>query len=209
MHNHSTLPERLCSIHGCTQVRKTRGMCHNHYQVAWYHGTHTKAPVSSSRPLTPVIERFLDKICIQDTCWLWTGAPNAAGYAMLYMSPTNKPRVDYAHRFSYRLFIGPIPVGLDLDHLCRVRHCVNPDHLEPVTRKENIHRGLRGVLKTHCIRGHAFDEENTVLTSQGRQCRVCNKMRARKYWVDREKERAPIITRDYKRPSGLSTSKLY
>ncbi len=71
-------------------------------------------------------------------CWLWVGKVNRGGYGVT--SVAGKTRS--AHRVSYEWHVGPIPIGLDLDHLCRVRRCVNPDHLEPVTRRENINRGL-------------------------------------------------------------------
>ncbi len=78
------------------------------------------------------------------------------------------------------MFKGPIPEGLELDHLCRVRHCVNPDHLEAVTHRENIRRGLGGP-RSHCINGHEFTPENTSLKRGWQACRACSreKMRVR------------------------------
>lgn len=94
----------------------------------------------------------------------------------------------YAHRLSYELHKGEIPEGLEIDHLCRNRWCVNPDHLEAVTRRENIMRGdgpkKLGELnskKTHCKHGHPFDKENTrYRPTGGRSCRICNRERQRK-----------------------------
>ncbi len=93
----------------------------------------------------------------------------------------------YAHRYSYETLVGEVPYGLDLDHLCRNRQCVNPQHLEPVTRSVNIKRGLfpsivgqRQLSKTHCPSGHIYNKANTYITSQGkRQCRVCHASRER------------------------------
>lgn len=83
-----------------------------------------------------------------------------------------------AHRFAYELIVGPIKPGLQIDHLCRVRRCCNPEHLEPVTRKVNILRGesptAKNARKTVCPRGHKYDEENTYLSKEGkRQCKIC------------------------------------
>jgi hypothetical protein len=83
----------------------------------------------------------------------------------------NGPNVSI-HRYIYELFSGPIPVGLVLDHLCRVRHCVNPEHLEPVTIAENVRRGLKGRMVTHCPKGHEYTPENTY-TYNRRECRRC------------------------------------
>lgn len=109
-------------------------------------------------------------------CWLWTAGVSASGYAMLSGSGTTSKQ---AHRFAYELLVGPIPDGLDLDHLCRVRRCVNPGHVEPVTRAENIRRGaradvLRGV-RTTCLHGHALDGRRG---NGDPYCLTCNRDRA-------------------------------
>jgi hypothetical protein len=78
------------------------------------------------------INRFLAKVDKADECWLWTARKNYKGYGMFRLGS----RVPYAHRVAYEHYVGPIPEGLQLDHICRVRHCVNPDHLEPVTNAE-------------------------------------------------------------------------
>ena len=75
--------------------------------------------------------------------------------------------------------VGPIPEGLVIDHLCRVRDCVNPAHLDVVTTGENTRRGLRGVLTTHCPKGHAYDELNTFIHHGSRDCRACARERKR------------------------------
>jgi len=106
-------------------------------------------------------------------CWLWTGALDTSGYGIFTHLDTNVG----AHRWSYQHHIGPVPEGLVLDHLCRVRHCVNPDHLEPVTNRENILRGeglaAANAAKTHCPQGHPYDEANTSWYDGRRYCRGC------------------------------------
>ena len=82
------------------------------------------------------IERFTKKVEKTGTCWLWRGAISSSGYGMV-----RAPGVTYAHRWAYEHFVGQIAEGLDIDHHCRVRHCVNPMHLEPVTRSVNVGRG--------------------------------------------------------------------
>ena len=108
-------------------------------------------------------------------CWLWTGPTTKAGYGSL-SQPFGKPHL-LAHRMSYERFKGPIPEGRELDHLCRVRCCVNPQHLEAVTHKENCQRGIRGFLTTHCPLGHPYNKENTYFRKRGgRVCRPCGKI---------------------------------
>lgn len=126
------------------------------------------------RPLS-VEERFWAKVKKTDTCWLWTGSCTA-GYGQFGIGGRKKMRV---HRYAYELLVGPIPEGLVLDHLCRVRNCVNPDHLEPVTDRENRARGVFPFgkprpPKTHCKRGHPLDDKNTYVHPNGsRKCRTC------------------------------------
>jgi hypothetical protein len=106
-------------------------------------------------------------------CWEWPYAHTSAGYGIF--------RKDYMHRHSYRLHFGPIPAGLELDHLCRNRGCFNPDHLEAVTHAENMRRGYWGA-KTHCPQGHEYTAENTIINSVdgGRMCRECKALRRNK-----------------------------
>jgi hypothetical protein len=115
-------------------------------------------------------------------CWLWLGQVDRHGYGCI--SFRDKPSL--AHRVSYEAYRGPIPAGLTLDHLCRVRCCVNPCHLEPVTPAVNTLRGntipARNKQKTHCIKGHPFNEKNTRVDSRGRRCcRACQVIATRQY----------------------------
>jgi len=115
-------------------------------------------------------------------CWLWQGGRNAAGYG--YFSLASGRRGAYlvrAHRWAYRLLVGPIPSWLEIDHLCRNRACVNPTHMELVTSVENIRRGENhNRNKTRCPAGHLYIAANTYVDRLGRRyCRACRRLRAR------------------------------
>jgi hypothetical protein len=121
----------------------------------------------------PPVERFWDYVSkAPNSCWPWTGTRDEKGYGRHYVGRDQLK----AHRYSYELLVGPIPAGLVIDHLCRNTSCVNPDHLEPVTNRENNRRGA--VLITACPQGHPYDERNTVLDGKGhRTCRECRRVR--------------------------------
>jgi hypothetical protein len=119
------------------------------------------------------IERFWARVEKTDGCWLWTGSRTSAGYGNLCIART----WHYAHRLAYHLTVGPIPEGMVLDHLCRIRHCCNPAHLEPVTNRENTMRGLAPYgVRTTCKRGHDVSDPANVYVEpngRGRRCRIC------------------------------------
>lgn len=125
-------------------------------------------------------ERFWNQVtpCPMSGCWLWFGYTAPSGYGRISLGL--KPR--QAHRVSYAALVGPIPDGLHIDHLCRVRCCVNPAHLEPVTSAENTRRGEAGInntRKTHCPQGHAYEGDNLFFMAnefrggKSRACRTC------------------------------------
>lgn len=131
-------------------------------------------------------------------CWLWMGSLNRNGYGRT--TRTNSRTSVVAHRYVYELVIGPIPDGLQLDHLCRVRNCVNPEHVEPVTQRTNLLRGetitARSAAVTHCPSGHPYSGRNLRVSREGyRYCRECRRIqeslrRERLGDVYRERQRA-------------------
>lgn len=127
------------------------------------------------------VERFWSRVQKSDGCWTWNGTRDHHGYGKLSSARGVFP-TQYAHRISYLLTLGEIRDGLELDHLCRNPACVNPDHLEPVSHRENLLRG-RGISATaarvtHCPAGHPYDEANTYRNAVGhRSCRACHRKR--------------------------------
>ena len=111
-------------------------------------------------------------------CWIWLGHQSPSGYGML--SVNGRPQ--YVHRLIYERQYGPIPNGLELDHRCRMRCCVNPNHLEAVTHRINMGRGSKA-CQTHCIHGHAFTPENTFRNKNGtRACRSCKRIAVQRWY---------------------------
>lgn len=143
-------------------------------------------------------ERFIDKICFEALtgCWIWTGSKtrsNEFGYGQFWDS--SKGKTVLAHRFSYESIKGAIPVGLDVDHLCRNRACCNPDHLEPVCRGENMMRSPHFKDREVCPKGHVMTPENIVKNNRGaykqyRSCRECRLIYGRWYQKNRRPSRA-------------------
>jgi hypothetical protein len=125
-------------------------------------------------------ETFWNRVDATGDCWIWMGS-RSNGRGAIYGNLNLNGIHEKAHRASWKILVGEIPIGKILDHLCRNTLCVNPDHLEPVTHKENCQRGVAGAItanrqksKTHCLRGHAFDEHNTLKKKNGsRDCREC------------------------------------
>ena len=120
-------------------------------------------------------------------CWRWPGWNNGLGYGKIQVGG-RKGRGLYVHRIAYELFVGPIPEGLQVDHLCRVRECANPAHLEAVTQAENMRRGRHGVLyeiPAECKHGHPLNEANLSLGNKPNGsrwfCRICKREATRRY----------------------------
>lgn len=138
------------------------------------------------RNTTPLLDRIQARIVIDtDGCWVWQGS-KCNGYGVVGRGRRTDSTMQ-THRAMYEIMVGPVPVGLQLDHLCRNRACCNPAHLEPVTQRENILRGLgssaQHARQTECLRGHPFDDINTRTTTTGaRVCRTCHRERNASYY---------------------------
>ncbi len=134
-------------------------------------------------------------------CWIWKGPVTGHGYGQL----ATPGAVDYTHRLAYELRHGPIAPGLHIDHLCSVRRCCNPDHLEAVSRLENWLRGQAGTAARQnlCKRGHRLTLENTKLDSRGdRYCRTCHNAWAKAYY---HAHRDEILARNRARAANQTT----
>lgn len=173
------MPKATCTICGKTAI--ARGWCKAHYRRWQNYGDPTHVPSPPSHA-----DLFWGKVKKTPTCWLWTGATSEKGYG--HFGAGGRSRL--AHRVAYELIVGVIPEGLTIDHLCRVRNCVNPDHLEPVTGAENTRRGHAGkhfADRTRCPKGHPYDEQNTRYSKRGtRVCKACQDAMTRAY-----RERSP------------------
>ena len=157
-----------------------------HYQRLRNHGD---SQVKKNARLTPLWERIQNYEPEPNTgCWIWRGACDSSGYAQTF----GGGRYLKVHRVMFEAHRGPIPSGLQLDHLCRVRCCINPAHLEPVTPRENTMRGqtitAANARKTRCAQGHQFSPENTRIAKNGqRVCIECSRRWTRAYMAARRR----------------------
>jgi len=136
------------------------------------------------------LDRFIEKINIipESDCLIWVGSTFRYGYGQFWIKDN---KTISAHRWIWEFTNDSIPEGMVIDHICRNARCVNPSHLRVTTQQINTTENSESPLaknaaKTHCIRGHAFDEENTIRTKKGRQCRICRKMHDdNNHWLNR------------------------
>jgi hypothetical protein len=186
---------KVCSIEGCDSAARARGWCAKHWRRWRTYGNPTYAKFIPIRGGTDE-ERFWPKVQVTGFCWVWTGATDGhMGHGMFNLGADKDRRAVRAHRFSYETLVGPIPAGLEPDHLCRNPPCVNPDHLELVTHAVNMLRGFAPSIILHrqgtCAQGHNLsDDEAVYINPKGRrQCLVCIRERDRRY---RERKRKGI-----------------
>lgn len=165
------MDKRTCIVADCATPIYSQRMCQTHVKRLRRTGT-TDAPRQPT-----VRDRLLARIEQDEAgCWLWTGYLNRDGYGHLRVGK----RFIGVHRVAYEEFAGPIPGGYQIDHLCRVRNCINPAHLEAVTLRENVLRSespaAKQARKTHCFRGHELAGENLHASGRHRYCRECKKI---------------------------------
>lgn len=165
----------VCAVGACHGLVNARGWCRKHY-VRWQRYGNTDDPTPS------LLQRFSEKYEIAPNgCWVWTARINRKGYGQI----TVFQKKYEAHRFAYQFLVGAIPDGFQLDHMCRNRACVNPEHLRPVTAKANtyatgsIATAKLNREKTHCPSGHPYSGDNLILyywkkhRSWTRICKAC------------------------------------
>lgn len=123
------------------------------------------------------VARVYRQIDFSGDCHIWKGTTAGNGYGTAFFNG----KAERAHRITFMVQIGPIPEGMELDHLCRNTLCVNPRHLEPVSHRENMQRGSWS-QRTNCPQGHPYDAKNTIWRRGTRKCRECDKRRKREDW---------------------------
>lgn len=172
--NDLDLGDFSCIIEGCAERRSWRKMCGKHEYRSRVFGD---ASVELVKDL-PSDEIFWTHVEVTGFCWNWTGFTNPAGYGRCMIREAVPSQL--AHRSAYEILVGPIPKGLVLDHLCRNRVCVNPDHLDPVTRAENNRRGMNALGAKDFCRKAGHDMRLYAVTQGGRRrCSECERIRSR------------------------------
>lgn len=154
-----------CSVDDCTRPISSRGWCTKHY-ARWRNTGHPEGKFWIGWKLAKIDRRG------PDDCWEWQGARTSTGYG----SVGHDFRHMSAHVLAYEHWVGPVPSGLELDHLCRNRACCNPAHLRPIPRADNRRDVTPPQLRATCGKGHAFTPANTYYTSRSRQCRECKRI---------------------------------
>lgn len=178
-----------CSVESCYSPVASKGLCCAHYKRLAKYGDPEGRPQRQDR------DSCFDSYCMAtaEGCVQWISTVQSAGYGKF--GSGGKGRSVLAHRYAYERAYGPIPEGLVIDHLCRNRLCVNPEHLEAVTNEENLRRGLgyglRNGMRNSCIHGHEYTPENTYAAPDGGvRCRECARIRDRQPHRNAAKRRA-------------------
>lgn len=191
---------KTCTIEGCTSPAPCKGMCQKHYKRMRRYGS------TDDRRLTP-IDRLMARVVetagpMATPCWITTYTPNRAGYVPLR---TEGGKRKLCHTVTYEHFVGPIPDGLELDHLCRVRGCCNPAHLEAVTRRVNFLRSHHNSAITYrtdlCRNGH-FMADAYVKSDNRRECRICRDQRRRRVYEAEHPDRQPKVYKQRRRTAA-------
>jgi hypothetical protein len=186
-------PCRICNVEAyeitAHQIKKHDYICRpckNAHNRLYKRGKRPPKTGYRLRTLQPVLERLLLRVKKTKNCWIWQGC-KAKGYGVIGVGRRGGKQRG-AHIVLYELTVGPVPQGMELDHLCRNRACVRPDHLEPVTHQENCLRGMAPTaiaFRTNlCLRGHSFTEDNTYWHRGKRGCKICRNA-ARERWRKR------------------------
>lgn len=177
--------QQECSVDGCENKQRARTYCPKHWKRWRKYGDPTMAkfvPVTGGTDS----ERFWAKVEITGFCWNWTGAKGQHGHGFFNLGKETGWKGIGAHKFAWLDLMQEDTTGRDLDHLCRNPACVNPDHLEPVTHRENMYRGYAPGIRTRvtrvCKAGHNLDEVGFYTAASGRQtCKVCAAARSKRY----------------------------
>lgn len=175
-----TATEAMCSVPGCLKQKRSKGMCRAHGYRQRLYGSPDKTTMHGE----PLAARLFAKVLVLPSgCWVFQPAVKDDWYGKI----RDDGKTSNVHTVVWTWLRGPVPDGLELDHLCRYRPCCNPDHLDAVTHRENCFRGLapvfaklRRVTQTHCKRGHEFNSVNTNFTTKQRVCTICKRDRNRR-----------------------------
>jgi len=169
-----------CQMSLCHNNKLVQGLCHRH-RADYLEQLEKLQDRFNIKPPSDFETKFWAKVhkLNRTDCWEWQGHRRELGYGIFCF----KYKRLHAHRVSYEIAKGPIPEGLEIDHLCKNPPCVNPSHLEAVTHLENMNRSdLRknqkewAITRTHCKKGHLFDENNTRINNGRRICKTCAKL---------------------------------
>jgi hypothetical protein len=174
-----------CTVEDCELPRHYRGgLCYRHARGSARLANQPEAPASDP------VSRFWQRVERTDTCWLWKGEAGRGRYWSIAGASIGRVPV---HRFSYEIHKGPIPEGMQVDHLCRTPNCVNPAHLEAVPQRVNCLRGVgptaQNARRTHCVNGHPFDNANTYrrLGTSARACKECTRLAGKRWRAKKAK----------------------